>query len=153
MLAFVTDDQQTSIVTDGSAIRLDWTRWVDEVLGESAVNATYTLRRTQLNESGSPIGGAVEFEGIVNRILINFDPEADAYYVVIANVISVVGAEDPDRAIYELEACVANADGSETCYRSDMTVFAIQEQFDPLSTYVVHIINVCFGYVSAPKYR
>jgi hypothetical protein len=34
--------------------------------------------------------------------------------------------EDPDRAIYELEACVAQPDGSEQCYTSNITVFAIQ---------------------------
>ena len=130
MRAFVTDDQQTAIVTGGATIRLDWSRWVDEVLGGSADNVTYTVRRTQLDESGNPIGEAVEFVG-TDRIVVNFDPEADEYYVQINGVISRSGAEDPDRAIYELEVSRA---GSDTRYRSNMTVYAIDEGIivDPL---------------------
>ena len=149
VVASVTDDQQTAIVTDGAAIRLDWSRWVNEMLGGLAMNATYTIRRTQLNESGYIIGAPTVVEG-TDRIVVEFDSEDDEYYVVITDVISVAGAEDPDRAIYELEACVPNANGSETCYRSNMTVFAIQEPIiiDPLSTYVFRIVCGCYGYVS-----
>ena len=124
--AFVTNDQQTAIVTDGATITLDWLRWVDEVLGESADNATYTVRRTLLDESGNPIGLPTDFEG-TERIAVRFDPEAGVYNVQISGVTSMAGAEDPDRAIYELEACQLNDDGSETCYSSSMTVFAIGE--------------------------
>ena len=136
VVAFVSNDRQTAAVAGGAAIRLDWSRWVDEVLGESADNATYTLRRTKLNESGSPIGGAVEFEGIVDEITVNFDPEAEEYYVDITHVISAAGARDPDRDIYELEACVANANGSETCYRPSITVFALNI-IEPLGNYFI----------------
>ena len=56
----VTDDQQTAIVTVGVNIRLDWSSWVTEVLGaESALNATYTYYRTQLNEVGI-VNGSTE---------------------------------------------------------------------------------------------
>ena len=128
--AFVSDNQQTAIVTQGAAIRLDWSRWVDEVLGGSVTNATYTVRRTQLDESGNPIGIAVEFEG-TDRIVVNFDPEANEYYVQINSVISVTGAEDPDRAIYELEVTTP---GSDIRYTSSMTVFALDDMLvvDPL---------------------
>ena len=129
--AFVSDDQQTAIVTDGASIRLDWLRWVSEVLGDSAGDVTYTVRRTQLDESGNPIGLAQEFNG-TDRIGVQFDPLADEFYVEISDVSSSAGAEDPDRAIYELEACQENSDGSETCYTSSMTVYAIRMDDNPL---------------------
>ena len=124
VVAFVSNDRQTAAVSGGAFIRLDWLRWVDEVLGESADNATYTVHRTQLDESGNPIGAPTEFEG-TEAIEVIFDPEADEYYIMIHSVITVAGTEDPDRDIYELEACLPNADASETCYRSNITVFAL----------------------------
>ena len=97
-------------------------RWVNEVLGDSAGDVNYTVRRTQLDESGNPIGLAQEFDG-TDRISVQFDPLADEFYVEISDVSS---SASPDRAIYELEACQENSDGNETCYTSSMTVYAIQ---------------------------
>ena len=129
--AFVSNERQTAIVTDGANIRLDWLRWVNEVLGDSAGDVTYTVRRTQLDESGNPIGPAQEVDR-TDRISVQFDPLADEFYVEISDVSSSAGAEDPDRAIYELEACQKNSDGSETCYTSNMTVYAIRMDDNPL---------------------
>ena len=56
--ASVTEDSQTIILTESSSIILDWLKWVTEVLGESAVNATYTFRRAQLDEYRNPVGQA-----------------------------------------------------------------------------------------------
>ena len=123
----VTDEVQTIILTESSSIRLDWSRWVTEVLGESAGNANYTLRRTQLDESGNPISPPqmVEPTDPESRIVYKFDPETDEFYVDFSRVVAIAGAEDPDRAIYELEACVPQPDGSVRCYRSNITVYAI----------------------------
>ena len=129
--AFVSNERQTAIVTDGASIRLDWLRWVNEVLDDSAGDVNYTVRRTQLDESGNPIGSAQEFDG-TDRISVQLDPLANEFYVEISDVSSSAGAEDPDRAIYELEACQKNSDGSETCYTSNMTVYAIRMDDNPL---------------------
>ena len=135
--AFVSDDRQTAVVTDGAAIRLDWYRWVNEVLGDSAVNATYTVRSTQLDESGNPIGSSQVLEPSEpgSRIRVNVNSSEDVYYVSINSVVAVDGAEDPDRAIYELEACLPQPDGTTQCYSSNMTLFALQF-IPPLGTYI-----------------
>ena len=123
---FVTNEIQTAIVTSGSSILLDWFRWVTETLGDSAINATYTVRRTELDEDGNPEEEAEEVESS-DRIEVEFESDEDEYYVKISHVIArEMDDEDPDRAIYELEACVPQPDGSEQCYRSNITVFAIQ---------------------------
>ena len=123
---FVTDEIQTAIVTEGSYILLDWLRWVTETLGGSAINATYTLYRTQLNESGEPIGPGEVVNASTDRIEIEFEFDENEFYVKITDVVARGSEdEDPDRAIYELEACVPQPDGSEQCYSSDITVFAI----------------------------
>ena len=125
--AFVTDDVQTAVVRDGANLRLDWLRWVSEILGDLAGNANYTLHRTPLDESGNPVGGpeVVEPSEPGDRITVTFDPETNEYYVQISRTVARAGAEDPDRAIYELEACVTLPDGSEQCYRSNITVYAV----------------------------
>ena len=130
----VSGDVQTAIVTGGTTIGLDWLRWVTEVLGDRAGNATYTLRRIQLDVSGNPVGPA-EVLGpsqSTDRIVVKINAEENEYFVGISRVVSIAGAEDPDRAIYDLEACVPQPDGSVECYRSNMTVYAI---IDPLGTY------------------
>ena len=122
---FVTDEIQTATATEGAYILLDWFRWVTETLGDSAVNASYTLRRTQLSESGVPLGPAQVVNASDDRIEIEFESDENEFYVKISRVVARAGAEDPDRAIYDLEACVPQPDGSERCYRSNITVYAI----------------------------
>jgi hypothetical protein len=123
---FVTDERQTAIVTNGASILLDWFRWVSETLGDSAINATYTARRTELDENGDPEEEAEEVESS-DRIEVEFESDEEEYYIKISPVIArEMDDEDPDRAIYDLEACVPQPDGSEQCYRSNITVFAIQ---------------------------
>ena len=123
---FVTDERQTAIVTNGAYILLDWFRWVTETLDDSAINATYTIRSTELDENGDPEEEAEEVESS-DRIEVEFESDEDEYYVKISRVIArEMDDEDPDRAIYELEACVPQPDGSEQCYESNITVFAIQ---------------------------
>ena len=122
---FVTDEIQTAIATEGAYILLDWFRWVTETLGESAVNATYTVRQMELNESGDPVEEPEEVESD-ERIEVEFESDENEYYVKITHVVARETAEDdPDRAIYELEACVPQPAGSERCYKSNITVFAI----------------------------
>ena len=125
--ALVSDERQTAVVLDMARIRLDWSRWVSEVLGGSAGNATYTVSRTQLDESGNAVGTAQVLEPSEppERIVVKFNPERNEYYVEITSVIARAGAEDPDRDIYEVEACVPQPDGSEECLKSNITVFAI----------------------------
>ena len=134
MRAFVTGDIQTAIVTDSARIRLDWSRWVSEVLGGSAGNATYTVSRTLLDESGNVVGTAQVLgpSEPLDRIVVKFNPETNEYYVEITSVIARAGAEDPDRAIYEVEACVPQPDGSEECFKSNITVYAIDIDIVPL---------------------
>ena len=129
MRASVSSDIQTAVVMGGARIRLDWLRWVTEVLGGRADNATYTLRRTQLNVSGNPVGPAEVLgpSGPSDRVVVKLNAEENEYYVEITPVVAVAVAEDPDRAIYDLEACVAQPDGSMQCYRSNMTVYALVE--------------------------
>lgn len=123
---FVSDETQTAIATGGAYILLDWLRWVTETIGDSAINATYTLYRTQLNESGEPLGAAEVVNASTDRIEIEFEFDENEYYVKIKNVVARETEEDvPDRAIYELEGCVPQPDGSEQCYSSDITVYAI----------------------------
>ena len=124
--AFVTDRMQTAVATEGAYVLLDWFRWVTETLGDSAVNATYTLRRTQMSESGEAIGPPQVVNNSSDRIEIKLDSDEDEYYVEILEVVARGSDdEDPDRAVYELEACVPEPDGSETCYSSNITVYAI----------------------------
>lgn len=144
---FVTDERQTAIVTNGAYILLDWFRWVTETLGDSAINATYTIRKTELDENGNPEEEAEEVESN-DRIEVEFESDEDEYYVKIPRVIArEMDDEDPDRAIYELEACVPQPDGSEQCYTSNITVFAIQvvelQCFQPPGTRLLTI--TCFS--------
>ena len=123
---FVTDEVQTAVATDGAYIVLDWFRWVTETLGDSAVNATYTLRRTVLSESGEAEEPPEEVESS-DRIKFEFSSLENEYYMEISSVISrQTNGEDPDRAIYDLEACVPQPDGSMRCYTSNITVYAVQ---------------------------
>lgn len=129
----VTDDQQTAVVTVGVSVLLDWSSWVAEVLDTSAVNATYTYYRTQLNESGTATGPSnSEVLQQSERVAIRANKELNIFFVEI--ICAVVAAEnESDRAIYELEACVPHdqPDGNERCYRSNITIYAI-ERPEPL---------------------
>ncbi len=131
---FVTDDRQTAIVRGGAFIRLDWLRWVTETLGSLASNANYTLRKTQLDEFGNPVGVPEVVgpsSGPDSRIEVKLDPETNEYYVQIFRTIARAGAEDPDRAIYELEACYLQPDASQRCVRSNTTVYALDITEEP----------------------
>ena len=122
---FVSDDIQTAVVTDGAYILLDWFRWITETLGDSVVNATFTITSTELDENGEVDEEPEEVESN-DRIEVEFESDEDEYYVKISRVVARETSEyDPDRNIYELEACVDQPDGSERCYSSNVTVFAI----------------------------
>ena len=122
----VTDDQQTAVVTVGVNIRLDWSSWVTEVLADSGLNATshYTYYRTQLNESGSVIGPAEVLQPS-ERTAISTNEELNIFYVEITCAV-VTPENESDRVIYLLEVCVPRPDGSQQCYRSNITVYAIE---------------------------
>ena len=123
----VTDDQQTVVVTVGVNIRLDWSSWVTEVLGtDSLLNTTsqYTYYRTQLNESGSAAGPAEVLQPS-ERVAIRSNEELNLFCVEIT---CAVVAPESDSAIYELEVCMFEpaSTGSQQCYRSNITVYAIE---------------------------
>ncbi len=123
---FVTDQMQTAIATEGAYILLDWLRWVDETFGDSAENATFTLYRTLLSESGEPLGPTQVVNASTDRIEIEFEFDENEYYVKIEEVVARESeGEVPDRAIYELQACVPESGGSIRCSRSGITVYAI----------------------------
>ena len=128
----VTDDQQTAVVTVGVNIHLDWSSWVTEVLGaDSALNATYTYYRTQLSASGNVIEPAQVLQSSEN-ISVEANEELNTFFVEISFVI-VAPENESDRAIFELEVCVpqANINRTEVCFRSNITVYAI-ERPDPI---------------------
>ena len=143
VLAFVSNERQTAIVTGGASIRLDWLRWVDEVVGDSADNATFTVTKTQLDVSGDPIGAGevLQPSGPAERITVAVDPDTNEYYVTIRRVVAVEGAEDPDRAIYDLEACLPQPDGTIECYSSNITVYALEPTVDPLGIYIPRLYH------------
>ena len=123
---FVTDEMQTAVATEEAYILLDWLRWVTERFGDSAENATFTLYRTQLNESGAPLGPEQVVNTSTDRIEIEFEFDENEYYVKIEEVVARESeGEVPDRAIYELEACVPASGGNPLCLRSGITVYAI----------------------------
>ena len=133
--ALVTDEQQTVILMNTSLIILDWSRWVTDTLGDSAGDASYTIRRIQLDVLGNPIRSPEEVQptDLSSRIIVQLNPANNEYYVLISEAfVSAIGAEDPDRAIYELEGCVPESDGSEQCYKSNITVYALGPVFGPL---------------------
>ena len=125
---FVSDEQQTAVVTNGVNIRLDWSRWVNETLTGSAANETFTFQRTQLNESGDSIEPVVEINNSSNlpsRTVVKLNREENEFYVEITCVI-VAGQNDSERAVYTLEVCFTRQDGSEDCNSSNITVYGIE---------------------------
>ena len=54
-------------------------------------------------------------------------------------IVRAEGGEDPDRAIYELEACVSVESQVQECHRSAITVYAIP---DPIGMNNNSIVNV-----------
>ena len=84
-VVFVTDDTQTAIVTEGVTVHLDWSRWMTEALGDSAGNANYTLRRTQLDEYRNPVGPpeVAELSESRERITLLFNVERYEYLVLV----------------------------------------------------------------------
>ena len=136
---FVTDDIQTAIVTHRAYILLDWRRWVTEVLGDSAGSANFTITSTELDENGNPVEEPEEVESN-DRIEVEFESDENEYYVKIRRVVARETAEyDPDRNIYDLEACVAQPDGSKRCYSSNITVFAI-DTLPPVEPLGIHYL-------------
>ena len=132
-IAFVTGDRQTAVVAQSSRIRLDWLRWVREELGGSSDAANYTIYRTLIDESGNEIGAREVLnptppDDFTSRITVKTNASTNDFYVQIARVIVFPGAEDPDSAIYELEACVPQHGGGVRCFSSDLTVYAIGKQ-------------------------
>lgn len=126
VLAFVTEDQQTAVAAHRSRIRLDWSQWVEDELGSSAGKANYTIYRTQLNETGGVLGTPqIVPSDLSFPIIVRIDPETNEFYVDILSVNIIGGAEDPDFAIYELEACYFEDDGSRDCERASITLYAI----------------------------
>ena len=82
--AFITEDIQTVIVRESSAIRLDWLKWVTEVLGASAINATYTLRKAQLDEHRNPVEPLETIDlSSQGRIAVQFDVERNKYSIQV----------------------------------------------------------------------
>ena len=128
----VTDDQQTAVVTAGVNIRLDWSSWVSEVLSaDSVLNTTsrYTYYRTQLSESGRVMGPGEVLQPVPSeRVAIRSNEELNLFYVEITCAV-VTPENESDSAIYELEACIPEP---EQCYRSNITIYAI-ERPPPLS--------------------
>ena len=121
----ITDDQQTAVVTVGVNIRLDWSSWVTEVLGdESALNATYTYYRTQLNEIGI-VNGSIEVLQSSEQITVRDNEELNIFYVEIT--CASITLTPANRAIYELEVCIPQFQRNEQCYRSKITVYAIEK--------------------------
>ena len=121
----VTDDQQTAVVTVGVNIRLDWSSWVTEVLGDkSALNATYTYYRTQLNEIGI-VNGSTQVLQSSERITVRANEELNIFYVEITCACTTL--TPANRAIYELKVCIPQFQRSEQCYRSKITVYAIEK--------------------------
>ena len=121
----VTDDQQTAVVTVGVDIRLDWSSWVTEVLDvASALNATFLYYRIKLNESGSAAGPTKVLQPS-ERVAIRSNEELNLFYVEITCAV-LAPENESDSAIYELEACIPEPAGSQQCYRSNITVYAIE---------------------------
>ena len=132
----VTSDKQTIVATEGVNVRLDWSNWVSEILANasnSTGNATYTVYRTQINESGYAIGSVEEIRPSVlqERIFTLIDEETNESYVEITCVaLASLNSSQVDRAIYELEICIAQNDGNvDECFNSSITLYAIA---DPL---------------------
>ena len=127
--AFVTEDQQTAVAAHRSRIRLDWSQWVEDELGSAAGLANYTIYSTRLNETGGVEGPPEVLQptpsDFTPRIIVRIDPETNEFYVDILSVNVVVAAEDADHAIYELEACYFEDDGSRDCERTSITLYAI----------------------------
>ena len=132
VFAFVTEDNQTAVVSESSAIRLNWLRWVREALGRSSLAANYTIYKTPIDESGNIIGPREVLQptppnDFSSRIGVMANKTSNEFYVEIRRVVVAQGAEDPDRAIYELEACVPQTIGSDgvECLSSGLTVYGI----------------------------
>ena len=122
-LVNVTDDQQTAVVTIGVNIRLDWSSWVTDVLNTDPAPYRYTYYTTQLNELGSVIR-PVEVLQPLERITVKTNEEQNILYVEIASAV-IAPENESDRAVYELQACALRPEGSQQCYRSNITVYTI----------------------------
>ena len=82
--AAVNEDSQTVVLKESSSIILDWLKWVTEVLGESATNATYTFRRAQLDRYRNPVGLLKQLNlTSQNRISLFLDVEGNEYRIQV----------------------------------------------------------------------
>ena len=75
-----------------------------------------SIYRTLLNETGG-MKGSPEIllqtpSDLTSRIVVKINPDAYEFYVEILSVVVIEAAEDPDHAIYELEACYFEDEGS-----------------------------------------
>ena len=95
VVSFVTDDNQTVIAAESTIVSLDWLKWVTEVLGASAIDATFTLHRTQLDEYGNEIGSVEVFNVFTNvdtgedRIVTWFRAEDKQYFVRVSIIVAI----------------------------------------------------------------
>ena len=95
VVSFVTDDNQTVIAAESTIVSLDWLKWVTEVLGASAIDATFTLHRTQLDEYGNEIGSVEVFNVFTNvdtgedRIVTWFKAEDKQYFVRVSIIVAI----------------------------------------------------------------
>ena len=129
----VTSDKQTIIVTEGVTIRLDWSRWVGEVLTNysSAKNASYSISITHINQTGFPTGPAEEIRESdpPERIRVKLNESTNMFYVEIN--CTTLGDQNgtnqtSDSAVYELEVCISESDGGNTvCVIASITVYVI----------------------------
>ena len=73
-----------------SSIILDWLKWVTEVLGESAINATYTFRRAQLDKYRNPVGPLKQLNlTSQNRISLFLNVEASEYRIQVIFCVKI----------------------------------------------------------------
>ena len=91
-----------------------------EVLGaDSVLNTT-----SQYTYYGSAAGPAEVLQPS-ERVTIRSNEELNLFYVEITCAV-LAPENESDSAIYELEACIPEPAGSQQCYRSNITVYAIE---------------------------
>ena len=85
--------------------------------------STFTYYRTQFNESGSVAGPDEVLTQSSERIAIETDEDLSHFYIEISSIV-VAPENKSDRAVYELEVCVAQDDIY--CFTSNITIYAIE---------------------------
>ena len=120
----VTSDKQTIVATEGVNVRLDWSNWVGEELTNSGGNATYSIHRTHINDTGHAIGlpEAITESDPPERVAVKLDEENNEFYVEIACVEE--NDTRSDSAVYKLVACASEND---ECVHSNITLYVIKK--------------------------